>query len=101
MFRRFKPNLVVGTGGNVVLLGGATGLGLAWFFVQQGDPTNGMLPVFMLPNRDVTAGVVMIVAVIKARHYMHFFMNWYMEPRRPAISQSSRAPEPKRVRRQW
>ena len=27
--------------------------------------------------------VVMIVAVIKARHYLHFFMNWYMEPRRP------------------
>lgn len=27
--------------------------------------------------------IVMVVAVIKARHYTHFFMNWYMEPRRP------------------
>jgi putative oxidoreductase len=27
--------------------------------------------------------VVMVVAVIKARHITHFFMNWYMEPRRP------------------
>ena len=27
--------------------------------------------------------VVMVVAVIKARHYLHFFMNWYMEARRP------------------
>ena len=27
--------------------------------------------------------VTMVVAVIKARHITHFFMNWYMEPRRP------------------
>jgi putative oxidoreductase len=27
--------------------------------------------------------VVMFVAVWKARHYRHFFMNWYMEERRP------------------
>ncbi len=26
--------------------------------------------------------IVMIVAVIKARHYRHFFMNWYAEERR-------------------
>jgi putative ABC transport system permease protein len=30
-------------------------------FVQQGDPTNGMLPVFMLPPRDITVGVVMVL----------------------------------------
>ena len=27
--------------------------GVAWLFVQQGDPTGGMLPIFMLPARDV------------------------------------------------
>ena len=27
--------------------------------------------------------IVMVVAVIKAKHFRHFFMNWYMEPRRP------------------
>jgi putative oxidoreductase len=27
--------------------------------------------------------VVMLVAVIKANHFRHFFMNWYMEARRP------------------
>ncbi|HEU4522048.1 MAG TPA: DoxX family protein [Thermoanaerobaculia bacterium] len=27
--------------------------------------------------------VVMVVAVWKARHFTHFFMNWYMEARRP------------------
>lgn len=25
--------------------------------------------------------VVMVIAVIKARHYQHFFMNWYAQPR--------------------
>jgi putative oxidoreductase len=25
--------------------------------------------------------LVMVVAVIKARHYEHFFMNWYAQPR--------------------
>jgi putative ABC transport system permease protein len=31
--------------------------------VQQGDPTNGMLPVFILPTRDVVVGAVMVVAL--------------------------------------
>jgi putative ABC transport system permease protein len=45
----------------IAVIGGGAGLAAAWLFVQQGDPTNGMLPVFMLPQRDVTAGVVMVV----------------------------------------
>jgi putative ABC transport system permease protein len=40
----------------IVLLGGVPGLALAWAFVQQGDPTNGMLPVFLLPARDLALG---------------------------------------------
>jgi putative ABC transport system permease protein len=45
----------------IAVIGGGAGLALAWLFVQQGDPTNGMLPVFMLPPRDVTMGVVMVL----------------------------------------
>ena len=41
----------------VVLVGGGLGLGLAWLIVQGGDPTNGMLPIFALPERDLVAGV--------------------------------------------
>ena len=47
----------------IVLLGGGLGLGLAWLFVQGGDPTNGMLPVFMLPVRDVVIGVVLMIVM--------------------------------------
>jgi putative ABC transport system permease protein len=32
-------------------------------FVQNGDPTNGMLPVFMLPSRDLAIGAVLIVVL--------------------------------------
>ena len=37
----------------IAFTGGLLGLGLAWLFVQGGDPTNGMLPIFVLPARDV------------------------------------------------
>jgi putative ABC transport system permease protein len=45
----------------IAVLGGAVGLGVAWAIVQNGDPTNGMLPIFMLPTRDVWAGAALIV----------------------------------------
>jgi putative ABC transport system permease protein len=38
------------------MLGGGLGLALAWVVVQQGDPTGGMLPIFVLPTRDVVIG---------------------------------------------
>jgi len=41
----------------IAFTGGLLGLGLAWLFVQGGDPTNGMLPIFTLPTRDILAGV--------------------------------------------
>ncbi|HUE89900.1 MAG TPA: FtsX-like permease family protein [Vicinamibacterales bacterium] len=47
----------------IVLVGGGLGLGLAWLFVQQGDPTGGMLPIFVLPPRDVVIGVVLMIAM--------------------------------------
>jgi putative ABC transport system permease protein len=45
----------------IAVLGGAFGLGLAWLFVQQGDPTHGMLPTFVLPTRDIIAGIALML----------------------------------------
>jgi putative ABC transport system permease protein len=41
----------------IAVVGGGLGLGLAWLFVQGGDPTGGLLPLFVLPPRDVALGV--------------------------------------------
>jgi putative ABC transport system permease protein len=47
----------------MVLLAGGLGLGLAWLAVQAGDPTNGMMPIWVLPPRDVITGVVLMLVV--------------------------------------
>jgi putative ABC transport system permease protein len=47
----------------IVAVGGGIGLGLAWLFVQQGDPTGGLLPIFVLPTRDVVMGVGLMIAM--------------------------------------
>ena len=47
----------------ITVIGGGLGLALAWLFVQNGDPTGGMLPIFMLPERDIAVGVVLIFAL--------------------------------------
>ena len=47
----------------VAVIGGGLGLFASWLFVRGGDPTGGMLPIFMLPTRDVWAGVVLIVGL--------------------------------------
>ena len=47
----------------IVLAGGGIGLGLAWLFVQQGDPTGGLLPIFVLSPRDVAVGVALMLAM--------------------------------------
>lgn len=41
----------------IVFLGGGLGLLVAWVIVQGGDPTGGLLPIFMLPKGDVWLGV--------------------------------------------
>ena len=56
-------SLVLGESVLIAVLGGSLGLGLSWLIVQRGDPTNGMLPIFVLPNRDVAIGAVMIVVL--------------------------------------
>jgi putative ABC transport system permease protein len=47
----------------IVLIGGGLGLALAWLLVQSGDPTGGLLPIFLLPARDVLLGVGLMVAM--------------------------------------
>jgi putative ABC transport system permease protein len=44
----------------IALVGGGLGLGVAWLFVQGGDPTGGLLPAFLLPSRDIAMGVVLM-----------------------------------------
>jgi putative ABC transport system permease protein len=53
--------LVLGESVIIAVVGGALGLLASWTFVQQGDPTNGMLPIFVLPPRDVAVGAGLIV----------------------------------------
>ena len=64
---RRDPALVLAESLFIAFIGGGLGLGLAWLFVQQGDPTGGMLPIFVLPARDVVLGVGLMVAAGPAR----------------------------------
>ena len=46
----------------IAFTGGLLGLGLAWVFVTAvGDPTNGMLPIFVLPPRDLLIGIGLMI----------------------------------------
>ncbi|MHC4910754.1 MAG: ABC transporter permease [Planctomycetota bacterium] len=45
----------------IAALGGGVGLTVAWLIVQQGDPTGGMLPIFVMPPETLGLGLVMIV----------------------------------------
>jgi len=55
--------LVLGESVLIALIGGSLGLGLSWLIVQHGDPTGGMLPIFILPSRDVAVGAALIVVL--------------------------------------
>jgi putative ABC transport system permease protein len=47
----------------LVLVAGGLGLGIAWLIISQGDPTNGLLPAFYLPPRDLVTGFALIIAL--------------------------------------
>lgn len=47
----------------IAAIGGGLGLLTSWMVVQQGDPTGGMLPIFVLPSRDVVLGAGLIVTL--------------------------------------
>jgi putative ABC transport system permease protein len=45
----------------ITVVAGGLGLAVAWVLVQAGDPTGGLLPIFMLPASNVAIGVVLMV----------------------------------------
>jgi putative ABC transport system permease protein len=45
----------------IAVIGGATGLLVAWVLILGGDPTGGFLPLFFLPVRDVILGGVFVL----------------------------------------
>ena len=47
----------------IAVLGGGLGLGLAWVIARQGDPTGGLLAVFVLPGRDLWLGGAVMLAM--------------------------------------
>ena len=47
----------------IAIVAGGLGLGAAWLIVQRGDPTGGLLPAFILPQRDLMTGVGLMAAV--------------------------------------
>ncbi len=55
--------IVLGESMFIAVLGGALGLGVAWLIVQQGDPTNGLLPAFFLPGRDILTGAWLMLVL--------------------------------------
>jgi putative ABC transport system permease protein len=42
---------------------GAAGLAAAWAIVQRGDPTGGLLAIFVLPTQDILLGIGLMVAM--------------------------------------
>jgi len=56
-------SLVLGESLALTVVGGVIGLGLAWFLVSMGDPTNGSFPVFYVPISDLFIGFALIVAM--------------------------------------
>jgi putative ABC transport system permease protein len=47
----------------ITFLGGGLGLGLAWLIVQRGDPTGGLMAIFVLPPRDLVLGIALMIGM--------------------------------------
>ena len=47
----------------LAVVGGFLGLGIGWYLISLGDPTNGALPVFYFPPRDIVLGTVLVFAL--------------------------------------
>jgi putative ABC transport system permease protein len=45
----------------ITLSAGGLGLAAAWLIVQGGDPTGGLLPIFVLPAQMIAAGIVLMI----------------------------------------
>jgi putative ABC transport system permease protein len=46
----------------IAVVGGGLGLAVAWAMVARGDPTGGLLSPFVLPQRDLVAGILLMAA---------------------------------------
>jgi putative ABC transport system permease protein len=44
----------------IAVVGGGLGLAISWLIIAQGDPTNGMLPIFHFPPRDLAFGITLV-----------------------------------------
>lgn len=55
--------MVLGESLFIACVGGGLGLALAWLIVQQGDPTGGLLAIFVLPTRDLWLGAGLMMAM--------------------------------------
>ncbi len=55
--------MVLGESLLLAVIGGGAGLATAWLIVQRGDPTGGLLPIFVLPAANVAAGAALIIAL--------------------------------------
>ncbi len=55
--------LVLGESVLIAVIGGGLGLLVSWLFIRQGDPTGGMLPIFMLPTRDLILGAGLVASL--------------------------------------
>jgi len=55
--------LVLGESLLLALIAGGIGLALGYAMVSQGDPTNGFLPIFFFPPKDLLVGVGLIVGL--------------------------------------
>ena len=47
----------------IAIIGGALGLAVAWLIVQGGDPTKGMLPIFILRRSDLMTGAALVLTL--------------------------------------
>jgi putative ABC transport system permease protein len=47
----------------MAVIAGGLGLGLAWLLIQAGDPTNGMMPAWVLLQRDVLIGIGLMIVL--------------------------------------
>jgi putative ABC transport system permease protein len=47
----------------IAVVGGGLGLAISWLIIAQGDPTNGMLPIFHFPPRDLVFGILLVLVL--------------------------------------
>jgi putative ABC transport system permease protein len=47
----------------IAIVGGGLGLVISWLIIAQGDPTNGLLPIFHFPPRDLVFGILLVLVL--------------------------------------